>query len=159
MSSSSVPARLLLWTPRHSAVTENPVRKVLVIDDDEQFLYYLVTLLARAEYEVFSLQDGSRARDVLESECIDAIVTDLYMPNTDGLEILGIMRQYAPGVPVIGISGGGLRLDDLCIRAMKALGATVVLTKPLDVPVFLAVLRDTLRLSTPASARAKSSAN
>jgi CheY-like chemotaxis protein len=131
------------------------VRKVLVIDDDEQFLYYVVMLLARAGHDVFSLQDGSRAQAVLQAERIDAIVTDLYMPNVDGLEILGLMRRYAPGVPVIGISGGGLKADDPCIRAMKVLGATVVLPKPLDVPVFLASLRDVLRLNAPSAVSVK----
>jgi len=120
------------------------VPKVLVIDDDEQFRYYLVTLLERAGYDVFSLQDGSRAQALLVAEAVDAIVTDLYMPHTDGIEIVGIVKRHAPAVPVIGISGGGLRPEDPCLKAMKALGATVVLTKPLDMATFLRTLREAL---------------
>ena len=118
--------------------------RVLVIDDDQHFRHYLVALLERAGYEVLSLQDGQRASAVLETSTIDAIVTDLYMPNADGIEIVGMVRQRAPSVPVIGVSGGPLRARDPCIAAMKLLGAKTVLAKPLDAAAFLAVLREAL---------------
>ena len=120
------------------------MQRVLVIDDDEQFRHYLVKLLERGGYKVLSLQDGSRAQALLVGEGVDAIVTDLYMPTTDGIEIVGMMKRLAPTVPVIGVTGGGLRRDDPCLAAMMALGARVVLTKPLDPSAFLATLRDAL---------------
>lgn len=118
--------------------------RVLAIDDDEDFRHYLVALLERAGYGVLSLQDSGRARGKLAVECVDAVVTDLYMPNADGIEIVGLVREAAPKVPVIGISGSGLLARDPCIEAMKALGAKAVMTKPLNVDAFLTVLRDAI---------------
>ena len=115
--------------------------RVLVIDDDRDFRHYLVALLERAGYEVLSLQDSGRAKVMLAAECVDAVVTDLYMPNADGIEIVGMVRESAPRVPVIGISGSGLGGRDPCIEAMKVLGAKAVLTKPINVGAFLAELR------------------
>ena len=118
--------------------------KILVIDDNDLFRQYVVTLLERAGYEVVALRDGSRVKSVLLSEQIDAIVSDLYMPNIDGLEVLALKRQYAPTAPVIGISGGSYKSADPCLKAMQVLGATAVLKKPIDGNVFLAILRDAL---------------
>jgi len=118
--------------------------RILVIDDDQHFRYYLVTLLERAGYQTFSLQDGLRADAFLEAEAVDAVVTDLYMPHADGIEIVGIVRRMKPDVPVIGITGGTTRMRDPCIRAMEMLGAMTVLPKPLDAEAFLAVLRDAI---------------
>jgi DNA-binding NtrC family response regulator len=120
------------------------VPRVLVIDDDEDFRHYLVTLLERAGYEVLSLQDSGRAKIMLAAECVDAVVTDLYMPNVDGIEIVNLVREWSPMVPVMGISGSGLGARDPCIQAMKVLGATAVLTKPLKVDAFLTSLRDAI---------------
>jgi pyruvate/2-oxoglutarate dehydrogenase complex dihydrolipoamide dehydrogenase (E3) component len=69
-----------------------------------------------------------------------------------GTEILSAERIFinvGGRAAVPAISGGGLKADDPCIRAMKVLGATVVLPKPLDVPVFLASLREVLRVDAP----------
>jgi two-component system response regulator AtoC len=118
--------------------------RILVIDDDQHFRYYLVTLLERAGYQTLSLEDGLRADALLEAEAVDAVVTDLYMPNADGIEIVGIVRRTKPSVPVIGITGGVTRKRDPCIRAMEMLGAMTVLAKPLDAEAFLGVLRDAI---------------
>jgi len=121
------------------------VPKILVIDDDKDFRHYLVTLLERAGYEVLTLQDGGRAKFTLTAERVDAVVTDLYMPNADGIEIVNLVRQSALAVPVIGISGSGLGTRDPCVEAMKVLGAKAVLMKPLDVAAFLSAVGDAIQ--------------
>ena len=118
--------------------------KVLVIDDDEHFRCYLATLLQRAGYEGSILRHGSQAHALLVAEAIDAIVTDLYMPDMDGIEILAAVKRQAPGVPVIGISAGGITASDPCVDAMKKLGAATVLTKPFDAAALLGAVRDAL---------------
>ena len=112
---------------------------ILVLDDDDLFRHYLVTLLERAGYKVHALHNGADVRRMLERWRFDAVVTDLYMPHADGLETLRQVREVAPGLPVIGITSA--HHDDPCVRAMTVLGAELVLTKPLDEDMFLAALR------------------
>src|SRR5882762_5784516 len=114
---------------------------ILVIDDDPSFREYLTALLSRAGYEVRCLTSGAAVRDVVQAGGFDAVVTDLYMPNVDGIETLRSVKQVAPSMPVIGLSAGFWSPFDPCHRAMTLLGAEAVLSKPLDGTAFLAVLR------------------
>jgi CheY-like chemotaxis protein len=118
--------------------------KVLVIDDDESFRAYLTTLLARNDYEVRSLSSGRALAETIAAEPFDVIVTDLFMPEVDGIEILRTVRQLAPGVPVIGLTGRGssTAVHDVCMRAMLMLGAVAVLLKPIEGEVLLDALRE-----------------
>jgi DNA-binding NtrC family response regulator len=118
--------------------------KVLVIDDDESFRAYLSTLLTRNGYEVRSLRNGRALVATIEAERFDAIITDLFMAEPDGIEVLRNVRQFAPSVPVICLTGRGSAnpMDDVCKRAMLMLGAAAVLMKPVDGEVLLDMLRD-----------------
>jgi len=118
--------------------------KILVIDDDELFRLYLTTLLKRGGYEVHVLADGTNAEDIIEAGHFDAIITDLYMPHVDGIEVVRSVKHSNPNLPVIGISGGPMGFRDPCSKAMSLLGADVVLTKPLDSAAFLTILRSAI---------------
>jgi two-component system chemotaxis response regulator CheY len=118
--------------------------KILVIDDDKMFRLYLTTLLERAGYEVHALGNSSAAEMTIEAERFDAVVTDLYMPHFDGIEIVRTIKRATPGVPVIGVSGSPLGSRDPCTKAMSVLGADAMLTKPLDSAAFLTILRSAI---------------
>ena len=118
--------------------------RVLVLDDDEDFRSYLVTLLKRAGHEAIGLPDGSHLKNALESGVVDVIVTDLYMPNVDGIETAEFVTRHAPTIPLIGISGSAIGARDPCVEAMKLFGARAVLAKPLDPAAFLSELQNAL---------------
>jgi DNA-binding NtrC family response regulator len=122
---------------------------VLVIDDSEGCRAYLTALLSRAGYDVHELSDGRCIAGFLAATEVDAIVTDLFMPGLDGLEILRSVKQLAPDMPVIGITGAVWRADDCYIRAMTALGAATVLLKPLDGDALLLALDRAIALFRP----------
>jgi CheY-like chemotaxis protein len=109
---------------------------ILVIDDDASFRDYLATLLSRAGHTVRALSNGKALPRVLAAERFDVVVTDLYMPEVDGIEILLLIRRLVPAMPVIGMTGGYAPT----LRAFAALGADAVLDKPLDVGELRAVL-------------------
>jgi CheY-like chemotaxis protein len=113
--------------------------RILVLDDDDLFRHYLTALLERAGCEVRPLHNGVGVERAMARERFDAVVTDLYMPHSDGLETLRQVKRLSPSLPVIGITSG--IPDDPCVRAMTAMGAEIVLTKPLDETVLLAALR------------------
>jgi DNA-binding NtrC family response regulator len=113
---------------------------VLVIDDSEGCRAYLTTLLSRAGYHVHELPNGESVAAFLAESPVDAIITDLFMPGADGLDTLRSVKQCAPDVPVIGITGAAWRTDDCYIQAMIVLGAAMVLLKPLDGNALLSAL-------------------
>ncbi len=103
---------------------------ILVLEDDDLFRSYLTTLLERAGYKVRSLPNGRGAVKLITNHRIHLVLTDLYMPDTDGLETVRRVKKHWPELPVIGITSG--EPDDPCLRAMLVMGAEQVLTKPLD---------------------------
>ena len=120
--------------------------KILVVDDDELCCAYLTALLTRSGYAASRLRNGRALAKTITGERFDAIITDLYMREIDGIEILRDVKRLAPSMPVIGISGGsffGYRQEAIS-RAMTVLGASAVLDKPVDGEALLAALRRAL---------------
>ena len=69
--------------------------KILVIDNDDLFRQYLTVVLRRAGYEVRSLSDGAGFLGAMKEEAFDAVVTDLFMPEVDGIEVvINANRMY-----------------------------------------------------------------
>ena len=81
--------------------------KILVIDDDNLVLYTLSRILERNGYEVVTATDGRRAMAIFRAERPDVVITDLIMPDTDGLEPIQELRKIDPTVRILAISGGG----------------------------------------------------
>lgn len=121
---------------------------VLVIDDDDDYRAFLTTLLSRAGYEVHELANGKDVCAFISVIPIDAIITDLLMPDVDGLETIRAVRELAPSMPVIGITGEVSESTDCYIRAMKLFGAAAVLLKPLDSDALLSILAEAIAHKT-----------
>jgi DNA-binding NtrC family response regulator len=121
--------------------------KILLIDDDELFRQYVATLLERSGFQVRQLADATSLSEVLEANGFDAIVTDLFMPEVDGIEVVIKAKRTRPGLPIIGVTGA--RSDDPCIVAMIRLGAAGVLHKPIDEHELLILLKRVLDLEQP----------
>jgi CheY-like chemotaxis protein len=94
---------------------------------------------------VRGLPTGKALHTTIAAERFDAVITDLYMPSVDGIEVVRAVKQAMPDLPVIGITGSG-GSGDACSRAMLMLGAAVVLTKPIDATALFDALRHALLL-------------
>lgn len=106
--------------------------RILLIDDDEQVRNMLRMRLSRAGHEVIEAGDGREALEKFRAEPTELIITDIVMPEKEGLEvIMEICRDY-PKVNVIAISGGG-RIDASSYLDMATkFGAKHVFSKPVD---------------------------
>ncbi|MEZ4314338.1 MAG: sigma-54 dependent transcriptional regulator [Polyangiaceae bacterium] len=102
---------------------------VLVVDDDPAVGMVLGALLQQAGYRATSVQSGARALEVLGSEAIDALITDLRMPGMDGMQLLAHVVRALPDVPALVISAHATVPD--AVEAMKA-GAADFVQKPFD---------------------------
>ena len=81
--------------------------RILLVDDEEAFLTALGGVLMEKGYDVVMAQDGKQAREALEDEKIDLIISDIFMPTLDGVRFHTFVREYtdAKDVPFIFISG------------------------------------------------------
>ena len=116
--------------------------RILLIDDDAAVRGTLRTLLQKAGYDTVEAADGREGSRLLDG--VDLVITDLLMPEVDGVDLLGLMRKEGRTMPVIAMSGGG-RVDPRSYLAVaKALGAFATLTKPFDLDEMLTTVRQAL---------------
>src|ERR1700738_2092640 len=104
--------------------------KILVIDDDHLVLYTLTRILERNGYEVVTATDGRRAMAIFRDERPDVVITDLIMPEQEGIETIMMIRHERPEVGVIAISGGARSRNFDYLRMAGSLGAAEVIRKP-----------------------------
>lgn len=118
--------------------------KILVVDDDAQVRQLLRRLLTRSGYDVSEAGDGAAAQRIVETEPIDLLITDIIMPEKEGIELITMMRKSRPSLPIIAISGGGHADSEQYLEIARLLGAKRVLGKPFDVDELLTAVAELL---------------
>ena len=103
--------------------------RILIVDDDGTTTQTLCTLTERWGFKALAAFDGAQALSILEAESIDVLVTDLRMPNMDGMELLRIVRERWPEIIALVVTAYGS--IQTAVEAMK-MGAFDFLTKPYD---------------------------
>jgi CheY-like chemotaxis protein len=103
---------------------------ILLVDDNEEARTTVARILDMAGYRVTQAPNAKAATELLKDHAHDLVITDIFMPEGDGFEMLNELRNQELGIPVIAISGGGVQqgLDVLAIAGR--LGARKVLYKP-----------------------------
>jgi DNA-binding response OmpR family regulator len=118
--------------------------RILVIDDDEILNAMIVQLLSETGYEAEGVLDGRYGLSLLETKPFDLVVTDIVMPEKDGLETILAIRRKSKTVPIIAISGGGkIAPEDYLLIAQK-MGADYSFQKPFNNELFLGAVRECL---------------
>ena len=120
---------------------------ILLVDDEDSILQALSAILLDEGYRVAKTQDGAQAVKSVTKDPPSAVLLDIWMPDQDGLETLRQIRELAPDVPVIMMSGHGT--IETAIKAIK-LGAYDYIEKPLSLDKVLLLVRhavETRRLS------------
>ncbi len=107
---------------------------ILLVDDTLHVRISIRDSLEMAGYEVEEAVDGLVAIELLKSRSYALLITDLWMPNVDGIDLLKRLRTINPKMPVIAISGGapGRAPIDYSVALATTWGADVVLHKPFD---------------------------
>jgi CheY-like chemotaxis protein len=118
--------------------------RVLLVDDDSKVRTVFRLMLERAGFEVVEAGDGKRGIRAFREGRIDVILCDLFMPGTDGLELIRELHQDCPGVKIIAMSGGSFNGSADMLPIAQLLGASEVLTKPFDQAAALAAINRVL---------------
>jgi len=118
--------------------------KILVIDDDTIVRMTIVQLLKEAGYKVLSAEDGVRGMAMFRSARPDFVITDIIMPEQEGIQTITEIRGVKPDAKIIAISGGGRIGNTDFLKIAKVLGAMAVIPKPFDPDELLTIVRDCL---------------
>jgi CheY-like chemotaxis protein len=107
---------------------------ILVIDDDAVLRRVITLSLEAAGHTVLRCENGRKAVDFLAHDHADLLITDILMPEMDGVETVRAARRLQPNLPILAISGGGSFAPDDYLGIARAFGATDVLRKPFHPP-------------------------
>jgi CheY-like chemotaxis protein len=106
--------------------------RVLFVDDDPDARELARVQLELEGFVVVEAADGVEALRVLDTLNVDVVVTDIFMPDEDGIELIQDLRRTRPSLPIVAITGGGAHHDTTALRVAAALGAGALLLKPIE---------------------------
>lgn len=119
--------------------------KILVIDDDPAIRSAMRRILERAGHQVQEASNGLDGLGMVERELPDVVVTDLLMPEKEGIEIIVELRDRFPGLGLVAISGAGGSDVEGPLMDAELLGADATLPKPFSMEAFLETVERVLR--------------
>ena len=123
---------------------------VLVVDDDESLLEMMRHMLQRYGFEVCTVRNGREAESLLRDEpALDLLITDIFMPEMDGVETLRLFRELRPELPAIAMSGGTNAISGDILELVGKLGFRHRLEKPFTPDQLYAVVRTALGGPSP----------
>ena len=117
---------------------------ILIVEDDKELREMLKISLIRHKYTVLEAADGKEAITHFKPSITDLVITDLIMPDEDGLKVIMRLREIKPSLKIIAISGGGKAGPGSYLNLAKALGANVIFPKPFSVNDLLAKIEQLL---------------
>jgi DNA-binding response OmpR family regulator len=106
---------------------------ILIVEDDNELREMLKVSLVRHKFTVIDSANGRDAIVHFRPSIVDLIVTDLIMPEEDGLKVIMKLRELKPSVKIIAISGGGKAGPGSYLNLAKVLGADAVFSKPFSI--------------------------
>lgn len=104
---------------------------ILVIDDEPAIRQIVRRILERANHRVSDACDGRAGVALVREQAFDLVITDILMPDMEGIETMREIHASHPSMPILAISGGGsMRENILFLDAASKLGADAILEKP-----------------------------
>jgi DNA-binding NtrC family response regulator len=122
--------------------------RILIVDDDRHTCELLRYILEKAAHEIMTACDGAEAAKLLGTERFDLVMTDIYMPERDGFDVMRDVRGLQPDVPIVIFTGQrDLHFDPL--KMAERLGATLVMRKPIVPATVLSAVEQALHGPRP----------
>ncbi len=108
------------------------MKNVLVIDDDLELKDMMVEMISREGYNAHGAGDGKEALKLINEKSFDLIITDIIMPEKEGIEMIIELKKKQPELKIIAISGGGKLGPEGYLDLASKLGADATFTKPVS---------------------------
>lgn len=126
------------------------MKRILVIDDDDQLRLMIRLMLERSSYEVVDAPNGKVGIELYRSDPVDLVITDIFMPEKEGLETIRELCREYPDVKIIAISGGSPKTEGFSsLQFAKGFGALRTLSKPFFREELLKLVRELLGETDP----------
>jgi CheY-like chemotaxis protein len=106
---------------------------ILIVEDEKDLREMLKVSLTRRKFTVLEAENGKDAITRFKPAVTDLVITDLIMPDEDGLKVIMKLRELKPTIKIIAISGGGKAGPASYLNLAKALGADAIYSKPFSV--------------------------
>lgn len=119
--------------------------RILVIDDEEQVVKLIREVLEGGGHEIVEARNGREGMKLYEAKPTDLVITDLVMPEQEGLETITALRLRFPAVKIIAISGAQQKLDLDLLYVAEKLGALRTLEKPFDIHRLAGLVKELLQ--------------
>lgn len=119
-------------TPRHELCVPGGVTRVILLDDNPDMLVTMKVLLEDGGVEVVTCMHAAEAFRAQREQPADMLVTDIFMPDADGLEVIQQFRRLWPATRIVAMSGGGLKVKTDYLETAREAGADIALRKPVD---------------------------
>jgi len=122
---------------------------VLIVEDEKDLREMIKTSLIRRKYAVLEAVNGKDAIIHFKPTLTDLVVTDLIMPDEDGLKVIIKLKELKPSIKIIAISGGGKVGPGSYLNLAKALGADAIFSKPFSINDLLIKIEELLTVEQP----------
>jgi DNA-binding response OmpR family regulator len=121
------------------------MKSILIIEDNDETRELLQLLLRQSGYATFGAVDGREGLKMYAEHPVDLVITDMFMPEQSGFEVIQAFRQKRETVKIIAISGEFLPKSDTTPALAELLGVIKTFSKPIEMPEFLAFIHSVLR--------------
>jgi two-component system, chemotaxis family, chemotaxis protein CheY len=123
--------------------------KTILIIDDELFMREMIVKMLKEEgLSTICAENGNKAIKLINENVFDLVITDIIMPEKEGLETIIYLKENNPNIPIIAVSGGAKSISsDSLLPIAETLGAKYSFAKPFDIDTFLDAVKDCLGLN------------
>ena len=128
----------------HTGEPATQPASILVIDDDVQLRGFLCEVLDQAGYRVHEAGNGNEGSEQYARHRPDLVLTDIVMPEKEGMELIMELRRDHPALPIIAMSGGNAGFSGSYLTVASKLGASATLAKPFTASHLLTAIEQLL---------------
>lgn len=117
-------------------------KHILIVDDEEIILTGIKAIIEKHNFLVDVAANGLKGIELLSLKAYDVLVTDIIMPEMDGLELIRYAKQRCPNIRIIAMSGGGRISDEDHLKKAKELGCDFIIEKPFPTNELISAIKE-----------------
>ncbi len=119
-------------------------KSILIVDDDEAIRNFLKFILEKNGFKTLMAENGNEALEQFNNNQVDLVITDIVMPEKEGLEFIYELRNNDTNLKIIAISGGGKHIPDYYLALANEFGVNASIKKPFTEDDILQVINNLL---------------